>query len=113
MLHGDESPDATMVFSQDGSVKCYNANGAEIRSGSYEIINYDASDPSAWRVGYLQTTPGAILFPYEINSGGNKPTKFDLVYLSDDKFCLVYPDGGRFSDLGGWGEATFWHFRVK
>lgn len=113
MLHGDESPDATMVFSQDGSVKCYNANGAEIRSGSYEIINYDASDPSAWRVGYLQTTPGAILFPYEINSGGNKPTKFDLVYLSDDKFCLVYPDGGRFSDLGGWGEATFWHFRAK
>lgn len=112
-LHGDESPDATMVFSLNGTVKCYNANGAEIRSGSYEITDYDASDPSAWRVGYLQTTPGAILFPYEINSGGNKPTKFDLVYLSDDKFCLVYPEGGRFSDLGGWGEATFWHFKSK
>jgi len=112
-LHGDENPNATMVFSLNGTVKCYNANGAEIRSGSYEVIDYNDSDPSAWRVGYLQTTPGAILFPYEINSGGNMPTKFDLVYLSDDKFCLVYPDGGNFNDLGSWGEATFWHFKAK
>lgn len=111
--HGDESPDATMVFSLNGTVKCYNANGAEIRSGSYEVTDYNDSDPSAWRVGYLQTTPGAILFPYEINSGGKMPTKFDLVYLSDDKLCLVYPDGGNFNDLGNWGEATFWHFKTK
>lgn len=112
-LHGDESPNATMEFSQNGLVKCYNANGEEIRRGSFEITNYDASNPNAWRVGYLQTTPGAILLPYEMNSGGNMPTKFDLVYLSDNKFCLVYPNGGQFDQLGSWGEATFWHFKAK
>ena len=102
-----------MEFSQNGLVKCYNANGEEIRRGSFEITNYDASDPDAWRVGCLQTTPGAILLPYEMNSGGNMPTKFDLVYLSDNKFCLVYPNGGQFDQLGSWGEATFWHFKAK
>lgn len=112
-LHGDESVDASMVFNVDGTVKCYDANGKLIRSGTYDILNYDASDPSAWRVGYLTTTAGSILWPYEINSGGNKPTKFDLVYLAEDKFCLVYPDGGDFDGLGNWGEATFWHFKKK
>lgn len=112
-LHGDESPDATMVLDQNGNVKCYNDKGVEIRTGSYEITDYDASNPKAWRVGYFETTPGAILLPYEMNSGGNMPTKFDLVYLSDSKFCLVYPKGGDFNSLGNWGEATFWHFTVK
>ena len=112
-LHGDESVDASMVFNVDGSVKCYDASGNQIRSGSFDILNYDPSDPDAWRVGYLTTTPGAILWPYEFNSGGNKPTKFDIVYLTEDKLCLVYPDGGNFDDLGNWGEASFWHFKAK
>lgn len=112
-LHGDESVDASMVFNVDGSVKCYDADGNQIRSGGFDILNYDPSDPGAWRVGYLTTTPGAILWPYEVNSGGNKPTKFDIVYLTEDKLCLVYPDGGNFEGLGYWGEATFWHFKAK
>ena len=41
------------------------------------------------------------------------PTKFEIVYLTDDKLTLVYPSNGNFDSVGGWGEATFWHFRTK
>ena len=58
----------------------------------------------------LNTTAGTILWPYEINSGGNMPTWFDVVYLTSDKMCLVYPDKGS---QGAWGEASFWHFKAK
>ena len=34
---GEENNDATMVFTEDGLVKCYDASGKEIRSGSYEV----------------------------------------------------------------------------
>ncbi|MBQ6916492.1 MAG: hypothetical protein IJQ64_01645, partial [Prevotella sp.] len=66
-----------------------------------------------WKVANMKTTAGTILFPYEINSGGNMPTIFEVVYLTGDKMCLVYPDGGDFGSLGGWGEATYWHFKAK
>ena len=107
---GDDDTNAYMVWSEDGTIKCYNADGAVIRTGTFEIQNFDNSDASAWKVGDLVTSAGAILWPYEINSGGNMPTKFDLCYLTPNKMCLVYPDGGAFDALGGWGEASFWHF---
>ncbi|MBQ7422136.1 MAG: hypothetical protein IJV27_08355 [Prevotella sp.] len=108
---GEESMDATMVIDDEGVIKCYDADGKLIRQGTYEVKNYNASDPTAWKVGDLMTSPGAILWPFEINSNGNKPTQFDIVYLTSDKLVLVYPDGGAFDGLGGWGEASFWHFK--
>jgi len=107
---GDDDTNAFMIWSEDGTIKSYDANGQLIRTGTFEIQDYDASDASAWKVGTLHTSAGAILWPYEINSNGNMPTEFDLCYLSADKMCLVYPDGGAFDGLGAWGEATFWHF---
>ena len=41
------------------------------------------------------------------------PTTFEMVYVSGNKMCLVYPDGGDFGGLGNWGEATYWHFKAK
>jgi hypothetical protein len=38
------------------------------------------------------------------------PEWFDVVYLTGDKMCLVYPDGGNQS---AWGEASYWHFKAK
>ena len=110
-LTGEESMDATMVMTEDGQINCYDANGNLVRSGSYEVVNFDNSDPGAWKVGDLKTSAGAILWPFEINSGGNKPTLFEIVYLTVDKMTLVYPDGGDFGGLGNWGEASFWHFK--
>jgi hypothetical protein len=112
---GDQSMEATMVFNEDGSIKCYDAEGRLIREGSYSVENFNDSDPSAWKVGDLMTSAGAILWPYQINWADNGlnpyPTQFDIVYLSPTRMTLVYPDGGAFDGLGGWGEATFWQFK--
>lgn len=109
--HGDGDLNAKMVIADDGTIKCYDANGNVIRTGTYAIKDWNPSDPSAWRMGMLETSAGAILWPYEINSGGKMPTQFEICYLTPDKMTLVYPDGGAFDGLGGWGEATFWHFK--
>ncbi len=111
VLTGEESMDAKMVFTEDGTITCYDAAGNVVRTGTYEVADFDNSDPTAWKVGNLNTSAGAILWPFEINSGGNKPTTFEICYLTVDKMTLVYPDGGDFGALGGWGEATFWHFK--
>ena len=79
-----------------------------LNDGTFSIEN--VAD-NAWKIADLNTSAGAILWPFEINSGGNMPTIFEVVYLSGDKMTLVYPDGGAFDGLGGWGEATFWQFK--
>ena len=104
--NGDGDLNAYMVFTEDGLIKSYDANGGIIREGSYEIKNYDAN--GTWKVGDLVTD--AILWPYEINSNGNIPGTYEICYLTADKMTLVYPDGGDYGSLGNWGEATFWHF---
>ncbi len=104
---GDDNTNAYMVFDEDGNINTYNATGDLIRKGKFSL---DMSTANDWKMGDLYTDAGSILWPYEINSGGGMPTKFDLCLLSIDKMVLVYPDGGAFDALGGWGEATFWRF---
>ncbi len=108
--HGDESLDAYMIFTEDGLINAYDASGNSIRTGTYEVADYDAA--GEWRKGMLKTK--AILWPYQINWKSNGyeaiPGEYEIVYLTSDKMCLVYPDGGAFDALGGWGEASFWHF---
>ena len=107
--HGDGNVDASyMVFTEDGILTAYDADGGVIRSDTYAVEGFDPSDPSAWKVGDLVTK--AILWPYEINSGGNIPGRYEICYLSSSEMTLVYPDGGDFGGLGNWGEATFWQF---
>lgn len=108
--HGDESMRAYMTLSFDGTIVRHAGNGSIINSGTFSLVPYNNNE---WKVADLKTTTGTILFPYEINSGGNMPTTFEMVYLSDKKLCLVYPDGGDFESLGYWSEATFWHFKEK
>ena len=114
--HGDGDLNAYMVFSEDGLIKCFDADGNVIREGTFAVSNYNPNDPTAWKVGDLVTSAGAILWPYQINwwdTGHDQnpfPTTFEIVYLTADKMTLVYPDGGDFGALGGWGEASFWHF---
>lgn len=106
-LHGDESMDAYFTLTGEGKIFRYAGDGSLINSGTYSIDKVDGDD---WKVGTLNTTAGTILWPFEINSGGNMPTWFDIVYMTGSKMCLVYPDGGS---QGSWGEASFWHFRAK
>ena len=108
--HGDESMDAYMTLTPDGVITRHAGDGSVISTGSFE---FDETVKNDWKVANLNTTAGTILFPYEINSGGNMPTTFEVVYQSGSKMCLVYPDGGDFGSLGNWGEATYWHFKAK
>ena len=108
--HGDGDMNAFMTLGTDGTIKRCAADGSVINSGTYEFVPVAGND---WKVAELNTTAGTILWPYEINSGGNMPTTFEVVYLTGSKMTLVYPDGGDFSTLGSWGEASFWHFKAK
>ena len=110
--HGDESMDATMVFSEDGYITCYDAKGKEIRKGKFSVLDYDPNyEKSVHKCGTLHTDKGSILFPYEINSGGNMPTDFEIAYMSPTRLVLTYPDKGKWgNDDGPWSEGTFWQF---
>ena len=104
---GEENNDATMVLTEDGEVKCYDANGSEIRSGSYEI---DLSTADGWKMGTFKTTEGATLFPFEINAGGRYVTNYEIFSISDSEMILTYPDNGAYSS---WQEGTYWNFKKK
>lgn len=106
--NGDGDMNAYMTFSQNGKLTSYSASGQQIRQDDFR---FETVGGNSWKVGNLTTT--AILWPYEINSGGNVPGIYEVVYMTDEKLTLVYPDGGDFSSLGNWGEATFWHFCTK
>lgn len=104
---GEENNDATMVLTEDGIVKCYDANGTEIRSGEFEI---DLSTADVWKKGTFKTTEGATLFPFEINAGGRYVTDYQIFRITGSEMILTYPDNGAFS---GWSEGTYWNFKAK
>jgi hypothetical protein len=113
--HGDESMNAYFTLSYEGTIVRHAGDGSVINSGTYE---FDPKVANEWKVANLKTTAGTILWPYEINWKQNGvptafPTTFEVVYLTPERMCLVYPDKGDFAGLGNWGEATFWHFKAK
>ena len=104
---GEESRDAYMTFSADGNIKKYIPDGTCIAEGTYDI-DTSTFDPY-WKFGDLTTTAGTILFPFQINGSGYKPTSFEIVNFSPERFVLVYAT----PNTGGWGEATWWAFKKK
>ncbi len=112
---GEEDPDAYMIFDNElGTVKSYAADGTEIRSGSFEITDwangsYYTNDLGYGELGKFNTSEGAILFPFQINTGGYMPTTFSIMKLSESQFQLVYTT----SEANSWGEATWWAFKKK
>lgn len=108
--HGDESMDAYFLLFDNGKIERHAGDGTLIKDGVYEFK--EVAD-NKWKVADLLTTAGTILWPYEINSNGNMPTQFEVIYRTDTKMTLVYPDGGEYDNLGNWSEATYWHFKVK
>jgi len=109
-LNGDESPNAYFTLSNEGTITRHAGDGSVLKSGTFEFESISGNE---WKVANLNTTAGTILWPFEINSSGNMPETFEVVYLTGNKMCLVYPDGGAFDGLGNWGEATYWHFKAK
>ena len=113
--NGDGDLDAYMTIGTDGMITSYSAAGSEIRSGIYDLTAVAGDD---WRIADLTTD--AILWPAIINSDGKIPSTcgwgtgaYEVVYLTGSKMTLVYPSKDAAGALGGWGEATFWHFKAK
>jgi hypothetical protein len=109
---GEEDPNAYMVFTEDGLVNTYTADGTIIRGGTYEIKDWSPENPHQvngvnWHIGTLVTDKPALLFPFKINGGGTTVTSFEILQLTPDEMKLVYADAGT----GGWSEATWWAFR--
>lgn len=112
---GEESADARMIIYDDGNIACFDAGGNQIRKGKYSVEgwtgerNHASVDGSqtAWSYGTLTTTEGAILFPFQINGGGTKPTNFEIMQLDANHLKLIYAAPGT----GSWGEATWWAFK--
>jgi len=107
--YGDESASAYMVFTEDGAVSTYDANGSIIRKSTYAIKDFDATRASGWALGTLETADPALLFPWSINEGGKPVTTFDLMHLNDNEMTLVYTKG---NGAGSWGEITYWRFQA-
>ncbi len=114
---GEEDPKAYMTFDEDGNVKCFAADGVQIRSGKFRITNFDKGKRSfasvdgsqaAWSLGTLHTDAGCILFPFKINGGGEKPTDFEIMQLDGSNLKLIYAAPGT----GSWSEATWWAFKT-
>ena len=116
---GEESSDAYMVFSYDGgTITTYAADGTEIRSGSYSISDWGMGErtvasiddtQSEWAYGYLNTDEGTILFPFQINGGGYKPTQFEILTIDEEQLQLIYAADGT----GNWSECTWWAFKAR
>ena len=107
---GDEAAGAYMVFTEDGIVTSYKPTGEAIRSGKFEVKNYDPERSSGWELGKLVTSEPALLFPWMINGGGKGVTEFDIMYFTPQAMTLVYTNGQA---SGGRGEITHWGFVRK
>ena len=116
---GEENRNAYMTFDwKNSTISTYDAAGKKIRGGKFAITNWkngkrsissiDGGQP-AWALGTLETDPGAILFPYKINGGGEKPKSFEILQLDGNHLKLVYVAPGT----GAWAEATWWAFKKK
>ena len=112
---GEESNAASMVMYDDGNIACFDAGGNQIRKGKYSVEGWTGEKSQAsvdgsianWAYGTLVTTEGSILFPFKINGGGEKPTRFEIIQLDASNLKLIYAAPGT----GGWGEATWWAFK--
>lgn len=93
-----------MVFNEDEqTVTVYGKDGNQIRQGSF---SFDMSpNPDVYSLGSLNTSEGAILWPFAINKNGLQPTKFDIGYLGTDAMILLYSASGK-----AWEECTWWSF---
>lgn len=113
---GEEAVGAYMTFDEDGNITTCDPSGKVIRSGSYEIKNYNKDrnivtfngTDYKWQLGKLVTSAPAVLFPFSINEGGKTVTEFDIMYLDANHMTLVYTKGAAAS---GWGEITHWLFK--
>lgn len=112
-VKGDDKQDSYMVLGEDGSIKCYDPEGNEIRSAKFKLVNYNPAEKKVindqpWSIGQFHVNGGGgVLWPYAINMDGYQPEDYEIVRLTNDQLILTYAKEGT----GSWNEATYWRFR--
>ncbi|MBO5807825.1 MAG: hypothetical protein J6R15_00560 [Bacteroidales bacterium] len=111
---GDESSAAYMVF-EGNTVTTYDANGSQIRGGTWEVLMNDYASgagrgSAGWELGKLTTSEPALLFPWMVNAGGVPVTEYDIMYFDANNMTLV--NTGE-TQSGDWAEITHWVFVRK
>lgn len=98
-----------MEFNEDGSLTAYSNEGVKINEGSFSIKDYNdnqITNADKFSRGTLETSAGAILWPFAINTGGMQPEAFEIGWLDPARMVLIYAAEGT----GGWSECTWWSF---
>ena len=110
---GEGDAKAYMIFDEEGNILTYDSSGNKLREGTYEVTDYDGTrhvvGDNPWHLGKLTTSAPAIMYPYMINGGGKLVTEFEILGLTKDQLCLVYPGSAA---PGAWAEATYWRFKA-
>lgn len=98
-----------MEFTEDGELFAYSPDGVKINQGTYSITGFNNNEivnAEKFSRGTLKTSKGAILWPFQINTGGGQPTDFEIGWLDPTRMILICAA----EDTGSWGEATWWSF---
>lgn len=91
-----------MTFNEDeATVTVYGKDGNKVREGSFSV---DWA-PTETRMGTLNTSEGAIMWPFIINTEGKMASKFEIGYLGSDALILIYKDGDKDDS-----PCTWWSF---
>lgn len=91
-----------MTFNEDeATVTVYGKDGNKMREGSFSI---DWA-PTETRMGTLNTSEGAIMWPFIINTDGKMASSFQIGYLGGDAMILIYKNGTADD-----AECTWWSF---
>ena len=105
--YGYGSPDAYMIFNEDGEGISYKADGSQIAKGSYTLNDYDPSGEN-YLYGTLKTEGAPILMPFAINTQGTRVNEFEVIYIDENMMSLIYKgSNGEWS----WAESTWWRFK--
>ncbi len=114
-LTGEESFDAYMVFTEDGTIEKYDANGTKLNETTYEII--ELTENTQWAKYRIKTGENSILWPFEMNANTNfgaprYVTEFDVVQISATSMVLVHPDDGDYTSEACKHEVAYWNFKA-
>lgn len=97
-----------MEFNEDGTLTAYGPDGTKINEGSFVIKDYnknEVTDKDKCSRGILETSAGAILWPFAINADGYQPTSFDIGWLDAGRMILWASSSGK-----PYEEGTWWSF---
>ena len=104
-IAGEEYSTSKMVFNADqATITLFDKDGKQIRQGSYSVDL--TPNPDKFSIETLNTSAGAILWPFAINQGGMEPTSFEIGYLGSDAMVLIFAPEGT----DAYGECTWWSF---